>query len=781
MTKPQLQPGGVGRNDACPCGSQKKYKKCCENTAAAAPKPVAHSPSVQKVRPSVAWPAAVEAFQAGNLAQAQTSCEKVLASDPRHADALHLRAMIAFRQEEHQTALQYIQRAIKQVPRSSDFYNSLGLIQQKLDQASEAEKAFRMALQLDPTNAMAHFNLGDLWHAQEKVAEAEACYQKALRYQSNFPEAHNNLGLLRLSQQQFDPAIVHLSQALQLRPDHFKAHLGLSCALREQHRHAQAQAVLEQALRLQPDSAEAWHDLGVTLAAQNQRAASLAAYEKAVQLKPDLGTGYLSIGNIYYERGLTDVAGQYYQRAQAIQPSDALRVKQMLCIPAIYDSTEQLQAERARLAANLDQLMAANLQIKDPQSEVALTPFFLGYHGENELEMMTRIGDFFLQTSPSLGEVAPHCRTPQRTSNRIEIGFLSSSFSWQGIGQNIINRVMSGVIANWPRDQFRVTVLHQGNACSEIVQTLRDGDRLMKVSNSLDTTRQQIGEAKLDILFFCDIGMEPWSYFLSFARLAPLQVTCGGHPLTSGVPNVDYFISSAVDEVSHAQQHYRERVVLMPQRPVCYWPAASPLQVKTRADLGLPENKHIYLCPMTPFKLHPEMDQIIGEVLRADGDGEVVFVINHQTELWERLKQRFARTLPDVVTRIRFLSHLPLPDFIELIRLSDVLLDTTKFNGGTTSLEALAVGTPIVTLPGEFLRQRCTFAMYNAMDWRECIAQDAQDYVRLAAEIARRPEYRAHLKQEILSRKSVLFGQTDWIKPLSDFMVEALEKTLLRT
>lgn len=182
---------------------------------------------------------------------------------------------------------------------------------------------------------------------------------------------------------------------------------------------------------------------------------------------------------------------------------------------------------------------------------------------------------------------------------------------------------------------------------------------------------------------------------------------------------------------------------------------------------------------MTPYKLHPDDDALFGDILRADPQGEILFVINSQVELWERLKQRFARTLPDVCSRLRFLPFLAMPDFVELLRLADVLLDTTKFNGGTTSLEALAVGTPIVTWPGELLRQRSTFAMYNTMQMFDCVAQDQGEYVRLATEIACRPEYREQLRQEILARNAVLYGQTDWIKALSDFLLEAVESSSL--
>lgn len=777
MTKPQLQPGLPGRQDVCPCGSQKKYKNCCGR-----PKPgLSKSAKAQQERTDrfvVACQAAIQAFEAGNLSQAQAHCVQALQLNPQHAELLYLSAMIAVRQNEYTSALEYIQRALEQVPQSSMFYNALGLIQLGLELPEEAEKAYRTALQLDPANALAYHNLGDLFYERQDTTTAEQCYREALRYKPDFPEAHSSMGFLRLHQYQFDPAILHFARAIELDPNLFNVYHGLARALREQNRLPQAQAVLEQVIRLKPDFAEAWHDLGLTLSALNKPAEALTALKKSAELKPDLDLAYLNIGSRYYELGLVDVARQHFQRALAARPSDGTRVRTALCFPAFYDSVAQLNEEYERLTIELEQLSAAPLQINNPLEEVAITPFYLAYRGENEVGILSRFGDLFQRACPSLNFIAPHCLASKRRVGRLKIGFLSSSFSRSS---HIVNRVMGPVIANWPRDSFEVTLFYHLAPGGEIVQYLRDGDRLIALPQALDGARQQIAEQELDILFYCDLGMEPWSYFLSFARLAPVQLTVGGHPITSGVANVDYFLSSAIDEVAHAQQHYRERVLLLPQRSVCYTPATPPALSKTRADFGLPENKRLYLCPMTPFKLHPAMDQLFGEILRTDSEGEVLLVVNHQTVLWERLKQRFARTIPDVSARIRFLPPFSLPNFVELLRLSDVMLDTTKFNGGTTSLEALAVGTPIVTWPGEFLRQRCTYAMYNAMDWRECVVEDAPHYVRLATEIARRPEYREHLKQEILARNQALFGQTGWIKPFSDFMVETVENSFART
>ena len=739
--------------------------------------PTSHGQAARASDLANRWQVAVRAFESGDWAQARAECDEVLAMDPHHTEALHVRGVSAFRQGDHQDALNDIKRAIKKAPRCAVFYNSLGIVEQALGRRAEAEAAYRAALRFDPACALAHHNLGDLLEARGKLAEARRCYEDAIRHQPRFPEALNSLGALLVRLEYYAEAARHLSAAIELRPDYAKAHYHLARALKGLGQRHDAQAALRQAVRLNPELAEGWHDLGLLLKEQGAITEATAAFEKSVQLNPELAEGYLNLGNIFYELGLADRSRACFEQAYAVRPSDALKVRIALSVPGYYESREQIEETRSRLETDLDRLMAEDLRIDDPNEEVALTPFFLAYQGKNDLHLLSRIADLFLKACPALGYVAPHCAEPipepipDIASRRIEIGFVSSYFG----REHIVNRVVSGVIAKFPRDRFRVTLLHLDGPCAEILGALQDGDRLTRVPFKLAAARQRIAAEKLDILFYTDLGLEPWTYFLSFARLARVQCTSGGHPVTSGVPQVDYYISSAVDEVAHAQEHYRERLALLLDRPVCYYPANAPELDKTRADFGLSDERHLYLCPMTPFKLHPATDELFGQILRADPAGEVVFVLNHQLELWQRLQARFACTIPDVAARLRYLPFQSLPDFIALLRLADVMLDTLAFNGGTTSLEALAVGTPIVTLPGEFYRQRVTYGLYNLMGWFECVARDADDYVRLAVEVAQNPDHRAALKQQILARHQILFGQEAGIHEVGRFLLSMIE------
>ena len=100
----------------------------------------------------------------------------------------------------------------------------------------------------------------------------------------------------------------------------------------------------------------------------------------------------------------------------------------------------------------------------------------------------------------------------------------------------------------------------------------------------------------------------------------------------------------------------------------------------------------------------------------------MVLISGQDRNLDELLRRRLAGVGPDVVGRVRFLRQMPLADFLSLVTLSDVMLDPLHYSGGNTSLEAFALGTPIVTWPGAFMRGRHTHGFYKLMELDDCVA-----------------------------------------------------------
>ena len=180
-----------------------------------------------------------------------------------------------------------------------------------------------------------------------------------------------------------------------------------------------------------------------------------------------------------------------------------------------------------------------------------------------------------------------------------------------------------------------------------------------------------------------------------------MQCSTWGHPVTSGIETVDYFISSESLEVPEADEHYTEKLVRLPHM-LCHYERPKLTEKRTtRAAMNLPADAHLYGCLQTLFKFHPDFDALIGEILRRDPRGLLTLCAGTCGKWVDHLRQRLTRTIPDVVDRLRLLPTVPRDEYLQLVAMHDVLLDPPHFGGGNTSYEGFACGVPIVTWPSK--------------------------------------------------------------------------------
>src|SRR5690606_22166406 len=198
---------------------------------------------------------------------------------------------------------------------------------------------------------------------------------------------------------------------------------------------------------------------------------------------------------------------------------------------------------------------------------------------------------------------------------------------------------------------------------------------------------RQIADCALDIMVYPDIGMDMATFSLAFARLAPVQCVSWGHPLTTGIPTIDYFISWAGAEPDDAAAHYSERLIRLRSFPTCYTRPVFDRRRIDRARFGLPADCRLYLCLQTLFKFHPAFDPALAAILRADPKALIVLIEGPRRRWRALLTERFCRSMPDVADRICFVPSLTNEDYLALTALGDVVLDPPVFGGGNTTLE----------------------------------------------------------------------------------------------
>ena len=453
---------------------------------------------------------------------------------------------------------------------------------------------------------------------------------------------------------------------------------------------------------------------------------------------------------------------------------DGESIRMALTLPHVLDSRAEIAVVREQLVQDLDRLSRSGLALKEPTTQVGLTAFYLAYHGENDRALQEKIAALYLQVCPGLANKAPHCATPHERGRRIRVGFLSDFFHNHSIG-----RVTEGLVAKLDRARFEVHVFAFREPFDELSRALAaHADHWSVLPQALAAARSAVAQRALDVLFYPDVGMHPLTYFMTFARLAPVQCTTWGHPVTTGVPAMDYFLSTDYFEPAKAKSHYSERLVQL--RDVAfpgYYRRPEKIAAATPAEVGFDPTRHTYFCPQSLFKLHPDFDAVLARILRRDPRGELVLVADEREDAYRRprLEARMKRAAPDVFDRVTFLPKTAGREgYLQRLQACDVVLDTHPYCGGNTSLEAIAMGALVVTLPSGMSRGRHTYGFFRKMRFMHTVAENADAYVELAVRIANDAAYRAQLKTLQGEAASALYEDQDAVDQIGAFFERAV-------
>jgi protein O-GlcNAc transferase len=595
---------------------------------------------------------------------------------------------------------------------------------------------------------------------------AEAICRHILRLQPNCARAHNCLGNVLLNQGKLEQAGTHYQQALRCDAGYVLAHNNLGNLLERLGRLDEAAASFRRALQLDPQCAEVHFNLGKLLADQGIHEEAIPCFQEAIRLKPSFVEAHIALGAVFHNQGLAPEAVASFGKALALRPSNLLRVASATCVPAVYQSIAEITYWRERLIDEIRHLHGDQVFL-DLTEQTAMNLFYLVYQGLNDREIMRAAAGLYRAPQPTLA--ASPTKATARTG-KIRVGVISSFFKAHTIGY-----WMRGLVQRLSRKDFFVSVLSVGGHDDAVAAEFRrHADCFIEIPKALPTARRLIAAQQLDVLLYADIGMDPVTYTLAFSRLAPVQCVTLGHPVTTGIDTMDYFISTEELEIEQAQELYTEELIRLKTLPIYFFRPEIPQPLRDRRHFDLPTEGHLYACLQQPFKFHPEFDELLGGILRADPDGILVLTRGVLPQWHELLRKRFAATLPDVLDRIRFLPMLNYADYLNVLALTDALLDTLHFGGGSTSYDAFAVGTPIVTLPTTMLRGRITFALYKQMEILDCVASCKEEYVRIALRLGADSAYRASLRRRILAAHGVIFENDQGIPELEQFFRDAV-------
>ena len=593
-----------------------------------------------------------------------------------------------------------------------------------------------------------------------------------MRFAPRNADALNLLGVALLRSERAADAIAQFRLAVEAAPQAAGHHMNLGYALLRNGEAADALKHLGQAARLSPGAVEIDFYLGLALRANGDFDEAERVLRRVLDAAPRFEEARHELSKLLYEAGSVEEAQTVLRQSPSpLSPGKRVRLA-ITRVPPLPRSSAQITELRAEFNQELDQLTAADPRIGDPHAEVDVTTFFLSYHGLPNRELHEKLARLYLAASPDLAWTAAHCSSPRRPSEKLRIGIISRYLHEHSIG-----RTTRGLVAMLDPQRFELTAIFVPPPTRDDYARAIAGSAAhsLVLPGRLDAARQAIGKLELDVLFYQDIGMDPFTYFLAFARLAPVQCVSFGHPDTTGIPNMDWWISSERFEPPGAEEHYSERLWRVPEVATLayYYHPARAFTPLGREQLGLPDNVRLYTCPQSLFKLHPAFDALAAGILRGDAEGRLVLIGSRHRAWLEALMRRMGETMPDVLDRVIVLPPMRHELFLGLLATSEVVLDTPQFNGMNSSLEAFAVGTPIVTLPGRLQRMRHTAGMYAAMGIEDLCASSDEEYVRLALEVARDRDRRTAYSRMIREREAALFEDRRVVSGYEAFFEQA--------
>jgi protein O-GlcNAc transferase len=743
--------------------------------------------------------------RAARFAEAERVYREILAMQPAHPDALHMLGILSGQRGRLDDAIRLIRAAIAITPNRADMHYDLGVSLQTQRQRTEAISAYRRALELHPNHAAACNNLGVTLKESGQIDQAIAAYRRAIETNPTFAEAYSNLANALMDKRQVDEAIPCYRQSLRLAPHNAATHNNLGNALLLAKRHDEAIASFRRAIEIQPTFADAYGNLANALLALGLPSEAIAAYENAIQLSPLTPRFHIDLGNALRDSGRTEDALKSYREAVRLNPTVAgphnnvgnalADLGQLDEAIAAFRNAIQLDPNLPQIYCNLGNALRDNRQLDGAiaayRQALRLQPDFAGafnnlgtalkdsgdlngaiesyrrairlqpdhadahsnliyamlFHSDCTAPMILDESRRWAtqHAKPLKHKIQPHAndRDPDR---RLRIGYLSPDFRDHVVGQNLLP-----LFRAHNHSHFEIFCYFNNVRSDQITEQFRrHADVWHNVSGQPDAhVAELIRQDRLDILVDLTLHMARGRLPVFALKPAPVQVTFAGYPGTTGLDTIDYRLTDPhLDPPGLHDHFYSEKSIHLPETFWCYQPLVTGIHVN---PLPAPTRGHLTFGCLNNFcKVNQQVLQLWAQVLKAIDRSRLIVLcpegIHRQTMLTALRREGIDSD------RIECVSPCPRRQYLEIYHHIDIGLDTIPYNGHTTSLDALWMGVPVVTLVGNTVVGRAGLSQLTNLGLTELIVHSPEEYIQAVTSLAIDLPHLADLRRTLRSR-----------------------------
>lgn len=592
------------------------------------------------------------------------------------------------------------------LPQSIQNTINIALQHHKAGRLEQAKPLYLGVLKTQPNEPGALHFLGLIAHQEGAEETALEYLTKSVQAKPDYADAHSNRGIVLKELGRLDEAILSYQKALHLNPNFADAHYNLGNAFTDLDRHNDAVDCYRKTLTIKPDYMAAHYNLGRSLGKLGLLDEAVVSYEKALALKPDYVIAHTGLGNVLNDQGWLDQSIEHFKIAISLAPDDM----------SAHDNL--LLTEQYRYGQNAKSLY--DLHHKWGEE-----------HGQG-----------FLDEWPS----HKNERDPDR---RLRVGFVSSD-----LGRHPVGYFVRPLLANLPKNQIQ-TFCYSDRQPDDLTQLIKTATNIWRDTKHIkdDQLRQIIIDDEIDILI--DLaGHSAGNRLQLFARKpAPLQVAWAGYVGTTGLSAIDYLVSDQYSTPAGEDVFYQEKILRMPDGWLCYEP---PDYAPEIGPLPYDCKGHISFSSFSnPAKINHSVAAVWTRILDAvPGSSLLIKYKGIETPTANgRLRALFeAEGLAS--SRLILEGRSPHADLLKRYGEEiDIALDPFPYSGGLTTYEALWMGVPVITVPGQTFASRHSQSHLTTIGLPELVAKDYDDYVAravdLASDIERLRSLRARLRSQM--------------------------------
>lgn len=664
---------------------------------------------------------ALQHHQAGRLAEAEPLYKQALNLNPEHPDALHLLGVLCSQSGRHEEAIELIGQALA-VKDSAIFHNNLGMAYKNTGRFAEAEASFRRALALKADDPSAHFNLGCVLGDTERLEDAVIEFKRAIELAPGYAEACHNLGNVLRDMKRLDESAEAYRQAIAINPDYAETCNNLAVVLKEQGKLDEAVGFYERAVKINPDFMAAWNNLAHALFKQRKFKEATAAYQRVIALSPHNADAYNDLGVTLKERGFLDEAIICYDKAIVIEPKHS----------SAYTNLANAFREQGRIADAIDCYRRAVREAPLPAyySNLLLSMVYDAAVSPEEIADTAReFGERLCDPLPCR-QSHTNTRDPER---KLRIGYVSPDFCYHAV-----NYFFEPLLRAHDRERFELFAYSQTRKIDFVTDRLKPRfDHWREIWDMPDAALADLIEADgIDILVDLT-GHTAYNRLLVFARKpAPIQVTWLGFPATTGVKAIDYRITDHYAEPEGMTEHLNaEKLWRLPTIFACFGSYDKNPAVIDHAPFE--DNGYITFGCFNYFaKVTDPVLQTWGRIMAQVPDSRLLLEINGITSpVFRPQVEKRLHNAGIPLDRVIFEPRKAANQYVLYNRL-DIALDPFPCAGGTTSFDTMWMGVPLVTLAGKHFVSRMGVTINTNVGMPELVAQNTDEYVRIASELA---------------------------------------------